>query len=65
MPDDPPARAPAGAGRPGFGTAVTGAPAAPPGPVSAAATVVLHGLTTADHRISLGARDRAALAPLI
>ncbi|MET9615355.1 hypothetical protein [Kitasatospora indigofera] len=41
------------------------APDAPPGPVSAAATVVLHGLTAADHRLALGARDRAALAPLI
>ncbi|MFF1870726.1 hypothetical protein [Kitasatospora herbaricolor] len=41
------------------------APDVPPGPVSAAATVVLHGLTVADHRLALGARDRAALAPLI
>ncbi|MFD7986123.1 hypothetical protein ACFV4M_22505 [Kitasatospora indigofera] len=45
--------------------AVPGVPVTPPGPVSAAATVVLHGLTAADHRLTLGARDRAALAPLV
>ncbi|GHH60500.1 hypothetical protein GCM10018781_05300 [Kitasatospora indigofera] len=45
--------------------AAPAAPGTPPGPVSAAARVVLHGLTAADHRLTLGARDRAALAPLV
>ncbi len=40
-------------------------PSTPPVPASLAAAAVLHHLTTADHRLTLGARDRATIAPLI
>ncbi|MFC8454388.1 hypothetical protein [Kitasatospora sp. NPDC057223] len=40
-------------------------PAAPPPPPGPAAAAVLHHLAATDHRLILGARDRATIAPLI